>query len=91
MSVEEIIAAELRDPKQVLVMWNRPGGPPGNGYRAATPEEHAAAILAALDAAGWVCVPKEPTNDMKLAGIGEFWDAPVAKVYRAMISSRPKL
>lgn len=59
-------------------------------------ERHIAAILAALDAAGFVVVPREPTEEMIENGLGAMmeWDARtgddqgIAEVYRAMIAAQ---
>ena len=62
-----------------------------------TPEDWASAraILAALDAAGMVVVPREPTDEMKEAGelspnyVIKRRDMAHLDVYRAMISASP--
>jgi hypothetical protein len=39
-----VVAEEM--PSSVLAMWERPGGPPGNGYRPTSGKDIAAAIRA---------------------------------------------
>lgn len=54
---------------------------------------NAATILAVLSAAGWVLVPKVPTEVMVEAGRRRMLDdsfAIVASGYRAMLAARPK-
>lgn len=60
----------------------------------------AAAALAAIEAAGFVVVPKEPTSAMLNSGFrarkavdnaGIVWEAPLSIVYAAMLSARPKV
>ena len=100
-TVEEIIARAIaadldRDFSAWAERWTFPGGvysdapdPPKNRYTS-SPERCSVKIVAALDAAGFVIAPKEATEEMKLAGIGIFWDAPAGKIYRAMIEARPQ-
>lgn len=49
----------------------------------------AQAILSALTDAGFVVVPKEPTEEMCGAGLDPAIDG-IAPMYRAMIDARPK-
>ena len=79
-STKEVIAAAIKS----RPAWN-------TSYSA-----DAAAILAALDAAGFVVVPREPTEEMIENGLGAMmeWDARtgddqgIAEVYRAMIAAQ---
>ena len=64
-------------------------------FRAGSAGELASAAIAGLEAAGFVIVPKEATDDMTIAGgeaqstsIGSWGEPGVA--YRAMIGARPK-
>ena len=53
-------------------------------------DDNAATIIAALDAAGYVVVPKEPTPKMEAAGAianGECTAVGVGNIYRAMIGA----
>jgi hypothetical protein len=94
-SAKEVIAAALPGSRRVLQLYDRPGGVPGNRLRAASVEEQADAILAALDAAGFVVVPREPTEAMREAarsaplarGIGYVG---IGEVYCAMIAAQEK-
>jgi hypothetical protein len=45
------------------------------------------AALAAIEAAGWQCVPKEPTKEMYEAG---WWQVGTNDIYRAMLTAAPK-
>lgn len=49
-------------------------------------------LVAALDAGGWVMVPREPTAAMDAAGVSAMCAPMVTstQVYRAMIEARPK-
>lgn len=48
-------------------------------------KEFARAALSAIDAAGWVLVPVEPTDAMMFDGVGSRQD------YRAMLYARPRI
>jgi hypothetical protein len=50
------------------------------------------AVLAAIEAAGWQCVPKEPTREMmkELVGPAGYTSIPLADAYRAMLAAAPK-
>jgi hypothetical protein len=50
-------------------------------------KQPADAILAAMEAVGWVVVPVEPTQEMLVAGQG--WDGMVG-MYKRMLAARPK-
>lgn len=82
--IEEIIA------RTVGAHYDGEVDPADTPNRWASATSATAEIVAALDAAGLVIVPKEATEEMKSAGIKVFWDAPVGKVYRAMLEARPK-
>lgn len=52
-------------------------------------------ILAAIDAAGWAVVPKEPTEEMSLAGSRALCErmectCDEIPIYRAMLAASPK-
>jgi hypothetical protein len=49
--------------------------------------DHADAALASIEAAGWQCVPREPTKEMYEAG---WWQAGTHDIYRAMLAAAPK-
>jgi hypothetical protein len=48
-------------------------------------------IVAALDAAGYAIVPKEPTRDMILEGLHPAIPGNVSEIYREMVKARPKV
>jgi hypothetical protein len=47
-AMEKCAQLAERYPAKVLQFWDRPGGPPGNGYRPATGRDIAAAIRAQI-------------------------------------------
>jgi hypothetical protein len=49
-------------------------------------------ILAAIEAAGWQVVPKEPTKEMMKGVVGPagYTSIPLADAYRAMLAATPK-
>jgi hypothetical protein len=56
--------------------------------------DHADAALAAIEAAGWQCVPKEPTVEMCKVVDDMDWASPVDLLwsdgYKAMLAAAPK-
>lgn len=58
------------------------------------PWNSARAALAAIDAAGWQVVPKEPIEEMVAAGWasnGHFSDSSPLQVWQAMLAAAPKV
>lgn len=82
-TVEEIIARAMQESKAWPAVYN-----------AGSALTLARAAVAALDAASFVIVPKEPTAEMTEAGWPMAFDKNgpenVNAVYRAMIKSRPQ-
>lgn len=73
------------------------GDPPASYEEVAEPckeewRKKVRAILAALDAAGYQIVPKEPTVEMQAAAIRPHGDvAFYDEIYRAMLAAAPKI
>ena len=53
---------------------------------------HVERLLAELSAMGLVVVPREPTEDMRLAGVDAGYETGgVSGIYRAMLTASPKV
>jgi len=50
-------------------------------------EDNAQRVLAALDAAGYACVPREPTEEMLKEGWAWAHDEDAAGTYRSMVAT----
>jgi hypothetical protein len=87
MSPAEVIARAMLDLVSPRASWD-------NQWKSVqrTLADDAAAILAALDAAGLAVVPKEPTEEMRTAGTEEWltvraMEDRAAVIYRAMLAA----
>lgn len=93
-SAKEVIAAAITEALADITYAEDDGGPGVDGW--INLPKLSAAILAALDAAGYVVRPAEPTEEMIENGLGALmeWDARtgddqgIAEVYRAMTAEQ---
>ena len=87
--------------------WNAARGEKGGRYRDINEpmqsdyEDAAHGALAAIEAAGWQCVPGEATRDMQRYGAAKMWEQETAQpgivgyqqaaaIYTAMLAKAPK-
>lgn len=67
------------------------GGPHGSPHPRAD-EAVGKAVIAALEAAGWVVMPKEPTGEMHRVGCHRRRNGcNTITIYKAMFAARPRL
>jgi hypothetical protein len=93
MTVEEIIALAIAAdiergfPARVAQEFNAL-----SPMARAAMHSRAKTVIAALDAAGYVVVPKEPTEEMRTSGIQAYDEngPSAAAIWRAMIEALPK-